>query len=51
MQSTIEVGGSGGSSRDDVVYVMYVVEADVMKKLSHADGQGVGGLLYYLLLL
>ena len=28
-QSTVEVGGSGGSIRDGVVYVMYVVEADV----------------------
>ena len=30
-QSSVEVGGSGGSSRDGVLYVVYVVEADVLE--------------------
>ena len=37
--------------RGDVVYVVYVVVfrgSVVRKKLSHADGQGVGGLLLLL---
>ena len=33
------------------VEAMEAVEADVVKKLSHADGQGIGGLLLLVLLL
>ena len=39
-QSTVEVGGSGGSIRDGVVYVMYVVEADVREDALTRRAQG-----------